>query len=73
MDGNALLSALSLEMHRLRKARGLTIEQAANIAGVCTTSVWSVENRHGCNILTLLLIAETYGVTLSELFKNCGF
>ena len=55
----------------LRKKAGLTQEELAEKLGISPQAVSKWENDISCpDIMTLPLIAELYGITIDELFKN---
>lgn len=59
------------KLYDLRKQSGLTQDYVAERLGVSAQAVSKWENDISCpDIMTLPLIAELYGITIDELFKN---
>ena len=61
-------AALAANVRRLRAARGLTLRQLADRAGVAKTTLYKIEARRGNPTLdTLVALAAFFGVGLDEL------
>lgn len=59
------------KLHELRKQSGFTQDYVAEKLGVSAQAVSKWENDIACpDIMTLPKIAELYGITIDELFKN---
>ena len=59
------------KLHELRKQSGFTQDYVAEKLGVSAQAVSKWENDIACpDIMTLPNIAELYGITIDELFKN---
>lgn len=59
------------KLHELRKQSGFTQDYVAEKLGVSAQAVSKWENDIACpDIMTLPNIAELYGITVDELFKN---
>lgn len=59
------------KLHNLRKQSGFTQDYVAEKLGVSAQAVSKWENDIACpDIMTLPNIAELYGITIDELFKN---
>ncbi len=59
------------KLHNLRKQSGFTQDYVAEKLGVSAQAVSKWENDIACpDIMTLPVIAELYGITIDELFKN---
>lgn len=59
------------KLHELRKQSGFTQDYVAERLGVSAQAVSKWENDIACpDIMTLPKIAELYGITIDELFKN---
>lgn len=59
------------KLHELRKQSGFTQDYVAERLGVSAQAVSKWENDIACpDIMTLPNIAELYGITIDELFKN---
>lgn len=59
------------KLYELRKQTGFTQDYVAERLGVSAQAVSKWENDIACpDIMTLPIIAELYGITIDELFKN---
>lgn len=61
---------IPMRLTMARKAAGLTRTQASHISGISRPYIAAMEARAspGIQLKTFLTLAETYGLTLSELF-----
>jgi len=63
--------AFGERVRRLRKARGWSQEDFASHSGLHRTWVGVIERgERGVTLLTLLMIAKSFGITVSELLRG---
>ena len=66
-----MAKTIGKKLHELRKQSGFTQDYVAEKLGVSAQAVSKWENDIACpDIMTLPNIAELYGITIDELFKN---
>jgi DNA-binding XRE family transcriptional regulator len=71
MQREQFLSALAKRIKELRKKRGFSQEAFADHAGLHRVGFGSIEQcRRAPSILTVLKIAQGFGISLSELLKG---
>lgn len=65
----AMKAALGLNLRRIRTDQNLTLEQAAEKTGIHGNHLQRIETgRANVTVTTLVALADTYGVTVRELF-----
>lgn len=69
MKYTVLYKKLGENIERLRKKRGLTQEQLAELTGLNRSYFWDIEQGRNISIKTAAKIAKALGVSLSELFN----
>lgn len=63
-----VLKAFGENLKKLRKEKGLTTRQFADLADIAYSQVWTLESGKGDpSLTTLLTLAHTLEVTLNEL------
>jgi transcriptional regulator with XRE-family HTH domain len=66
--GNPTLVELGKRIRAIRKTKGLSQEQLANEAALDRSYVGGIERgEHNFNVITLIKIAKTLGVTVGQL------
>lgn len=59
-----------MNIQKLRKEQGLTIQQLADLSGMPKRTLEDIIRRDDCMISNAAKIAKALGVTLDELYKN---
>jgi transcriptional regulator with XRE-family HTH domain len=63
--------ALARNVRRLRRARGLSQDELADVVGIQTAAISHIENRRGNpTMVTIELLAEALGVRFIDLFRS---
>jgi transcriptional regulator with XRE-family HTH domain len=66
--GNPNLVEIGERIRAIRKAQGLSQEQLANDASIDRSYMGGIERgKHNFNVMTLIKIGETLGVSIGEL------
>lgn len=66
-----VLKTFGKTLKRLRKARGLTTREFANVADIAYSQVWTLENGKGDPTLTTLLaISKALQVSIADLISK---
>ncbi len=69
MSAEAIVTAIATRMRELRDARGLSLQDVADRAGIAKSHVWQIEQGKSANptIATTVGIARALGVSLDYL------
>lgn len=69
MSAEAIVTAIAARMRELRDARGLSLQDVADRAGIAKSHVWQIEQGKSANptIATTVGIARALGVSLDYL------
>lgn len=69
MSAETVVATIATRMRELREARGLSLQELANRAGIAKSHVWQIEQGKSANptIATTVGIARALGVSLDYL------
>ncbi len=59
-----------MNLQKIRKERGLTIQQLADLCNVPKRTIEDIFKRGDCRVSTALKLADALGVTLDELCRT---
>ena len=57
-------------LRRLRKERGLSLRELEEKVGLRVFTLWRLEQGYMPQMLTAMMLADFYGITLDELMSN---
>jgi transcriptional regulator with XRE-family HTH domain len=73
MESRGFTAAFGREVQRLRTALGLSLRELAELSGLTTSYITSIElGKRDLSLSTIVALAEALGISPAELFESPG-